>query len=469
MNVNGPHLANRLWCLCCYLLLLIGLTLSGAGRASRASDAALCPGDYAPGIVLLGFHTATSSVERSAMLSRWTIARDLPTVGITAIHVPVGQECAIAATLRQDPRIASAELDYAIHTADALTPNDPDWSQQWGPAKIRAPQAWAVTTGSPNIVVAVIDTGVRRSHEDLSANIWHNTDEVPQNGLDDDGNGKIDDVWGWHFYHARVWNGEEYTYIPAEDGQVTDENGHGTHVAGIVGAGIDNGVGIAGMAGGTQLMIVKALNAYGDGWYSDIAQAIVYAVDNGARVINISAGGTPSSTVLQTAVDYAYARGVLVVAATGNDGDAVLYPAACEHVLAVAATDTEDRRAGFSNHGPQVDVAAPGVDIYSTWYRGNYFTKSGTSMAAPHVSGLAALVWSVRPYFTPLQVGYIITSTALDVNSGTLQLPGWDEYLGWGRIDASCALSETLRFPGRYYLPLVVRSTSILRVRRSGR
>lgn len=423
-------------------LLAIGLVLTlAAGQAGilHAQPRPPCPGDYAPGVVWVRFSDKAAP--------EW---KSLP--------VPSGQECAMLETLRHDPRVAFAELDYAIHATDVFTPNDPGWSNQWGPARIGAPAAWSVTTGAPTVVIAVLDSGTHLGHEDLAANLWANPGEVPANGLDDDGNGKVDDVWGWHFYHAWAWDGTQYTYLPREDNQVTDDYGHGTHVAGIAVARINNGVGIAGMAGNARLMTVKVLDQYGNGWYSDVAQGIVYAVDNGARVINISAGGTPASQMLQEAVDYAYARGVLVVAAAGNDGGAVLYPAACEHTLAVAATDQNDLRASFSNHGPQVDVAAPGVSIYSTWYRGNYFTRSGTSMAAPHVSGLAALIWSARPYLDLPQVSYIITSTARDVNGATLMLPGWDEYLGWGRIDAAHALSATIQTsPVNYlYLPLVV-------------
>jgi subtilisin family serine protease len=201
-------------------------------------------------------------------------------------------------------------------------------------------------------------------------------------------------------------------------------------------------------------MAVKVLDQYATGWYSDIAQGIVYAADNGAHIINISAGGAAPSRALQDAVDYARARGALVVAAAGNDGGDVLYPAACEHVLTVAATDQNDARASFSNHGPQVDVAAPGVDIYSTWpWVGGYFTQSGTSMAAPHVAGLAALVWSAHPHLAVERVTRIITTTAADVNGGTF--PGWDEHVGWGRIEAGRALSYRY-----YYLPVVLRGGS---------
>jgi hypothetical protein len=195
-------------------------------------------------------------------------------------------------------------------------------------------------------------------------------------------------------------------------------------------------------------MVVKVLDQYGNGWYSDLAQGIAYAVDNGADVINLSVGGRFPSDTLKHAVSYARDHGVLIVAAAGNvdpqdDYSAVLYPAAYDDVLAVAATDQGDVHAGFSNHGPEVGVAAPGQDIYSTWYVSDYLFKSGTSMAAPHVSGLAALVWSARPDLTVARVTDVITSTAADVNGDTH--PGWDEYLGWGRIDAGRAASVATR------------------------
>ncbi|MGD2177072.1 MAG: S8 family peptidase [Anaerolineae bacterium] len=436
---------------------------------------ASCPGDYAPGVVLVGFHTATSVT--SAKKSTLDIAGEIPVIDVVSLHVPVGRECAAVETLRRDPQVAFVELDYAVHAVDGMlrqsridprsndfslsprttrvsglgtttTPNDPGWPSQWGPAKIEAPAAWDVITGTSDVVMAVLDTGVQLAHEDLSDRLWVNPHEIPDNEIDDDGNGKADDFWGWHFYHRWAWDGDGYTYLPEEDNQVDDENGHGTHVAGIAGAAINNGVGIAGMAGGARVMSVKVLDQYGEGWYSDLAQGIVYAVDNGADVINLSVGGRERSESLELAVDYAHAHSVLIVAAAGNkdseDGyDAVLYPAAYEHALAVAATDQSDARAGFSNHGPELDVAAPGVDIYSTWYRGNYFTESGTSMATPHLAGLAALMWSARPDLTLASAVKTIAKTAVDANLGTH--PGWDEDLGWGRIDAGRALSAAVR------------------------
>ncbi|MCP4540858.1 MAG: peptidase S8 [Chloroflexi bacterium] len=427
-------------------LWLIGLALLAVIQRSATSRAdSYCTGTYAPGIILVGFRDDVSAAERKSGLN---VTSTIPGIDVSTLRVPVGHECTALETLRSDPRITFAELDYAVRATDVITPNDPGWTNQWGPAKIQAPVAWDVITGTPDVVIAVLDSGVRLNHPDLVDNLWTNPGEIPNNGIDDDGNGKVDDFWGWHFYHE--WNGQDF--VPQEDNQVADDHGHGTHVTGIAAAKINNGVGIAGIAGGSRVMTVKVLDQYGDGWYSDIAQGIIYAVDNDAQIINLSLGAEPSSETLQEAVNYAHAHGVLVIAATGNDGGSVLYPAACEHVLSVAATDQNDEWPGFSNYGPQVDVAAPGVDIYSTWYTYYYFVRSGTSMATPHVSGLAALIWSAHPGLGAAQVTRIITSTAIDVNSGTL-FTGWDEYLGWGRIDAGKALAYQY-----HYLPIVLHS-----------
>lgn len=385
----------------------------------------------------------------------WSIERVLAPLGAYSLRVPAGSEITATDTLRRLPAVACAELDYAARATDGVIPNDPGWSQQWGLQKIGAPSAWQVVTGTPNVVIAIVDTGIHLAHEDLAPQVWTNPGEIPGNRIDDDANGKVDDVHGWHFFHH--WTGSEF--VPDEDARVQDDNGHGTHVAGIAAAATDNGIGVAGIAWQAQLMPVKVLDGYGTGWYSDIAAGIIYAVDNGARILNLSLGGSEPSETLCAAVEYAHTRGALVIAATGNTGGAVMYPAACEHALGVAATDPTDTYAAFSNHGPEVDVAAPGVDVYSTWCRRNdylgtclgdyYFTKSGTSMATPHVSGLAALVWSLWPEWTSEQVARHIQQTAVDLGE-----PGWDERYGWGRVDAGRALGIFRR----YYLPLVVRN-----------
>ncbi len=405
---------------------------------------------FVAGQVLVRFRENATAITEMGL----TIQDTIPALGVWLLQTLPGEETATVCELRRRPDVIFAELNYGLQ-AVGVFPNDPGWSQQWGMQKIAVETAWQTTQGMSEVIVAVVDSGVQLTHPDLQGGLWRNAAEVPDNGLDDDVNGKVDDVWGWHFYQH--WDGQ--AFVPMEDNAVADDYGHGTHVAGIVGARTGNQVGVAGVAGGATVMVVKVLNQYGDGRASDVMEGMVYAVDNGARIIVLSLGTSQRSEFLQTAVAYARQHGVLVVAAAGNTGGAVLYPAACEYALAVAATDSQDARASFSNHGPEVDLAAPGVGIYSTWYRGNYFTKSGTSMAAPHVAGAAALIWSAYPQLSAAQVMYALTSTAQDVNGGTLLLPGWDEYLGWGRLDAGRAMRAARQMsPATLFLPVMTKN-----------
>jgi subtilisin family serine protease len=440
-------MAKRVVVCCVFAVILL----------SAPANAHLGLSSYRPGAVLVRFQPDVSPYRIAALFSAqgWRAERVMEPIGVYSLRVPAGREMAAIEALRGTPEVVYAELDYQAQAAEAVFPNDPDWAEQWSLRKMGVTSAWEVVTGTPDIVIAVLDTGVHLAHEDLNGQIWTNPDEIPGNRLDDDGNGKIDDVYGWHFFHR--WTGSGF--IPDEDADVWDDNGHGTHVSGIAAAATNNGIGVAGIAWQARLMPVKVLDMYGTGWYSDIAAGIIYAVDNGARIVNLSLGGEGASATLCAAVEYAYNRNALVVAAAGNTGGAVVYPAACAHALAVAATDEADARASFSNHGPELDVAAPGVDIYSTWCRQDvylgtcmgsyYFTKSGTSMATPHVSGLAALVWSHWPEWTNEQVARHIQQTAVDL--GEL---GWDEWYGWGRVDALIALALLQRS----YLPLVTRN-----------
>jgi subtilisin family serine protease len=421
-----------------WLWLVLFIALAWATGTLNANSA--CFGDYAAGIVLVGWRGGDAAIRQ---LGREPRAR-LPGVNVTVVRVPSGQECATVEALRRDARVAFAELDYAVH-ADAATaqspgiiPNDPGWGSQWGLAKIHAPEAWRIVTGTANVVIAILDSGVYPQHPDLAAKLWTNPGEISANGLDDDSNGKIDDIHGWHFFH-RYYNGE---YYAEENADIRDDYGHGTHVAGIAAAAANNGIGVAGVAWGAPIMVIKVLDQYGNGWYSDVAAGIIYAADNGARVINLSLGGAPDSETLRAAVDYALSKNGLVIAAAGNTGGTVLYPAAYDPVLAVAAIDANDQRANFSNYGPQIDLTAPGVNIYSTWYLGNYFTKTGTSMAAPHVAGTAALVWARRPALRAGEVISQLVKTADDI--GEL---GADPYTGWGRINAYRAVSELEPLP----------------------
>ena len=417
-------------------ILVCLISLGGSAQAPRVQAAAGAPepraAGYRAGAVLVRFRDGVTPAGRAKLLAPYGLRSEprISRLGVVSLAVRAGHEMATIADLRRRPDVAFAELDYLAQAAEL--PDDPAWGQQWSLADIGLPAAWNVTTGSTDIVIALVDSGIYLGHPDLASKLWVNGDEIPGNWIDDDANGQVDDVNGWHFYQQWTPSG----YVPAGNADLRDDFGHGTHVAGIAAAAANNGIGIAGIAWGARVMPVKVLDQYGNGWYSDIAAGIIYAADSGAKIINLSLGGAAASQTLCEAAAYAQQRGALVVAATGNAGAAVFYPAACAGVLAVAATDRADQRAGFSNFGPQVDLAAPGVEIYSTWpWLDGYFIKSGTSMAAPHVAGVAALVWSRWPEWTNVAVSRQITETTVDVAA-----VGWDPYTGWGRLDAAAAV-----------------------------
>ena len=257
--------------------------------------------------------------------------------------------------------------------------------------------------------------------------MWTNADEIPNNGIDDDGNNYIDDVYGWDFAN--------------DDNDPQDDYGHGSHVGGIAAAATDNSVGIAGVAFNSSIMAVKV----GDGTtgkarYSDIAYGIMYAADNGAKVINLSLGGYAYSSFLEGAVNYAWNAGCVLVGAVGNNNlSDPFYPAAYDNVIGVSGTDQNDAKASWSNYGAQVAVAAPGSSIYSTYWNGSstYAHMSGTSMSAPHVAGLAALLFSQDGTRSNATVRALIEETADDLGDA-----GWDQYYGYGRINAYRALGR---------------------------
>ena len=326
--------------------------------------------------------------------------------GLDRIYkLKVDEKADLAETIRafrSSPHVEYAEPNYIVHVF--ITPNDSYWNSQWGMTKIEAPAAWDVTTGSDSVTIAIVDTGVDLSHPDLS--------------------GKL--VSGYDFVN--------------NDSDPQDDYGHGTHVAGIAAARTNNGTGVAGLSWGTKIMPVKVLDDYGTGGYEDVANGIIYAANNGADIINLSLGGTVYSWTLKDAAEYAHDLGCVIVAAAGNDNSSVSYPARYPEVFAVAATDSDDQKASFSNYGPEVDVAAPGVSIRSTyWWGGStYEWLSGTSQASPHVAGLAALIWSVNPGLNNTQVESIIKQTADDLGAA-----GRDKYYGFGRINARRALEST--------------------------
>jgi thermitase len=309
----------------------------------------------------------------------------------------------------------------------SLTGPDPLFSKQWGMNDIGVTDAWKVTIGDPEVIVAVIDTGVDYTHEDLLPNMWRNSKEIPQNGIDDDNNGYIDDIVGWDFV-----SNDNKPYDLATDNPLDllkgDANpGHGTHCAGNVAARSGNQIGIAGVAPGVKIMALRFISEKGSGTTADAVKAIRYAVDNGAKVLSNSWGGegqddnSPENLALKEAITYSMDKGSLFIAAAGNGRNGKgfnndidrnpVYPASYtfENIVTVAALDSSDRLANFSNFGAtKVHIGAPGVKVFSTTPANGYSdtiidkfgmkaTWDGTSMATPHVAGAAALYWSAHP------------------------------------------------------------------------
>lgn len=285
-------------------------------------------------------------------------------------------------------------------------PNVPNLGgNDWGADLINAPEVWAKGYTGQGIIVAVLDTGVDRNHSDLSSNIWRNSGEINGNGIDDDHNGFVDDYWGWNF--------------DSNNNNTMDGHSHGTHVAGTI-AGVKNSFGVTGIAYNAKIMPVKVLSDSGSGSESGVARGIRYAADNGAKVINMSLGGSDDNAELKAAVQYASSKGAIVVMAAGNDGDSTTmghYPAAyaTQWGLAIGAVDRYNEMADFSNRagGTRLtSVTAAGVDVYSTVLNNSYDFYSGTSMATPHVAGVVALMLSAKGNLTDAQVRQILSSTA---------------------------------------------------------
>ena len=362
--------------------------------------------------------------------------------------------------LRVDPDIEYAEADHVVSTN--LTPNDPyflsygTWGQNyddlWGVKKIGAPAAWDSFTGA-GVIVAVVDTGIDFSHPDITANIWTNTREIADNGLDDDANGYVDDVHGWDFIGLTYTN-------PVQSNNPVDHFGHGTHVAGTIAAVGNNGIGVIGVAWNAQIMPVKGLDDSGQGLDSTLGPAIIYAANNGADVISNSWAGPGQSQTISDAVSYAHNLGAVIVVAAGNNSSDArnYYPANLSDAITVAATDPDDVLAYFSNYGSKIDVAAPGVDILSLRAAGTslgtpvdiYYTRaSGTSMATPHVSGTAALILSQHPDYSNEDVRQVLRVSAADLGTA-----GFDLTYGYGRINATAALTVSSVLEARIISPI---------------
>jgi subtilisin family serine protease len=397
-----------------FVCLFVSLGWALADRSNQSPRKAT----YVPGELLVKYRASArrAALEDSQRQRGVSTLRTFESIRVRHLKLPEGMTVEQALKMyRDDPDVAYAEPNYYRYAT--ATPDDTFFSRLWGlhntgqqikgtggtpDADMDAPEAWDTQTGSSAVVVAVLDTGADWNHQDLSANIWNNDDEA-ENGADSDGNGYIDDIRGWDFVK-----------MPDGDNDPDDDNDpsyHGTHVSGTIGAVGDNGIGVTGVNWSVSIMPLKILGADGSGSVANEVEAINYAVANGANIINASFTGGTYSPSERDAINSARAVGVLFVAAAGNDsqdnGDIPAYPASydLDNVIAVAATDQTDDLAWFSNYGAtSVDVAAPGVNIYSTKAGNTYQYMDGTSMATPHVAGLAGLIWAENAGFTYDQV-----------------------------------------------------------------
>jgi parallel beta-helix repeat protein len=335
----------------------------------------------------------------------------------------------IAREYMSDPFVVYAEPNYYYNLS--IVPDDPYFDQQWSlhqenNCDIDAPEAWDIETGSSDVIIAVLDTGVYYNHQDLAENIWVNEDEIPGNNVDDDGNGFKDDIRGWDFY--------------SNDNNPDDIAGHGTHCAGIASAVTNNSVGVTGISWNCKIMPIRICE-FTKVPFTTAAKGIVYATDNGANIISMSWGGYFESSLIRDALNYSYDNGVVLTASAGNENtNKKHYPSGYDDVIGVAATDEIDHKASFSNYGNWITVAAPGVNILSTFTGGSgYELKNGTSMACPLVAGVVGLILSKNKFLSQKAVMQIIC------NSADRFPPSEKKDLGGGRINAYNAL---LRGPG---------------------
>jgi len=433
----------------------------------KSSPSLQVSAEYVPERVIVRYKTDTIST-MSALPSVMSTANaevgasvmtDYTEAGIPGMQLVQVKGVPVSTAIQEytaNPNVLYAEPDYLVtlppeqadkisSTVDSLevaslrTPNDPEFSLQWGlkntgqapfygkyGADIKAPDAWGTTTGSSSVIIAVVDTGVDYTHSDLAANIWKNSGEIPNNGIDDDRNGYVDDVRGWNFV--------------SNNNNPMDDHGHGTHCAGSIAAVGNNNRGITGVCWNAKIMPLKFLSASGNGRVSDAISAILYANRMGAQVISNSWGGTQFTQALKDAID---ASPAVVVCAAGNSGQNSdkypQYPAALSssNIISVAATDNKDNLAGFSNYGTSsVDLAAPGVNIRSTYKNGQYQYLSGTSMATPYVSGVAGLLKAAYPSMTKNQIRDRILNTVDRLSS----LSG--KVATGGRLNAATAIGS---------------------------
>jgi len=385
--------------------VLLGAALLLVLAAFAPSPAAAAPGEVRLSRRVRGQLVArekagvpAAAVERALARAGALSSRPTRSTRARVLRVAPGELAQVERVLRESGLFKSVERDYLAAVAE--TPNDPYFLAQWGLLGTGTPDAWDLTTGSAQALAAVLDTGVDFSHPDLAGQI----------------------VAGYDFVN--------------DDADPSDDHGHGTHMAGIIAALQNNGIGVSGVAPDSPLLAVKVLGADGIGPYSAVADGITYAADQGARVINLSLAGTAPSALLQDAVAYARGQGAVVVAAMGNDASSdPVYPAATSGVVAVGAVNSTDALAGFSNTGAWISHVSPGVDVLTTELGGGYWSSSGTSPAAAFSSGIFSLLFAFEPSLDVTAAIARVESGAIDLGSG-----GWDPSFGWGRVDAHASL-----------------------------
>ena len=410
------------------------ISFSGASSAEDSSEAAGGPLEISDPdanvvIEIAGSEAFEYALGVASRLGIQILFSSRATGIITLEGGPAAQQA--AAILSELPGIVSVSSEHKVRAA--YTPSDPSITLQWGLDTVNAYEAWDITLGTHDVVVAVLDTGIDWNHPDIAANIWSDPSGYHGYNFVDDNRIPMDDNVN-SYDDEGTWQPGTYTY-------------HGTHVAGIIGAVTDNAHGIAGVAQ-ARLMAVKVMNDSGEGTDSMVASGIRWAVDpnndgdtsDGADIITMSLGVDGTSTILSNAVNYASSHGVTMVAASGNSGTSYIsYPAAYPCVIAVGAVDSSMNRATFSNFGNDLDLMAPGVQVYSTQGGGDrYQSLSGTSTAAPFVAGVAAMMLSENPALTPVQIGNVLNSTAIDRGPRT----GYDTTYGWGIVNAFAAVEE---------------------------
>lgn len=363
--------------------------------------------------------------------------------------------------------IEYAELDYIAisggqfnENSALVVPSDTYFNRQWGllntgtmsgigatlpDADVDMELAWDIQTGDPNMIIAVPDSGLKMNHPDIASRIWVNTDEIAGNGIDDDNNGYIDDMNGWDWVN--------------NDNNPTDDHGHGTNCTGIIGAIANNNSLYSGVNWNSKIMPLKVLSSANTGSYSSMANSIFYAVDNGAKIVSMSIGGSSSSALIANSIQYADDQNVMLFFCMMNfNNDTTYYPAGYSitypNVVAVGSTNPDDTRtAPFfwsatsgSNYGSHLNVVAPGNFIYGLSYTNDTNPNTywgGTSQATPLVAGIASLIFAQNPSLTPEQVRTILQNTAVDaIGNPSEDVTGYDEYMGFGRVNAFQALQE---------------------------